>query len=104
MTEPATAADHFASADRMIATARAAWEEEKKGLELHIAGLQVELELNQKDRDRACEARDNALKTTAKLLTQFGIVSQVFEDAKKLAMEAGLYTSTEASLVQEPSK
>lgn len=92
--------DHFASADRLISTARAAADEERKRFEQRIFELETELRITRELREATQQTCDAALQTTTKLLTQFGIVSQVFEDAKRLAIDAGLYTKTTTGIDQ----
>lgn len=87
-----TTADHLASLDATLAAAKAAWEGEKKVLQEQILKLETELALRTRFHDDAIAAKEQALRTTAKLLTQFGVVSSVFEEAKQLAIDAGLYT------------
>lgn len=95
-------AEKFASIDTQLAAARAAWEEDRTTLEKRIHELEVELALTKGALDKAGGARDEAFRTTAKLLTQFGIVATVFAEAKQVAMEAGLYTeSTKPRLEQK---
>lgn len=85
-------AEHFASIDAQLATARMAWEAEKLTLEQHVMQLEAELAIRTKLHDEAIVAKDRALRSTAKLLAQFGVVATVFDEAKQLALEAGLYT------------
>lgn len=84
---------HLDSLDAQIATIRAAFDAEKKALTEHIMTLETELAIRTKLHDDAIRSKDAAMRTTAKLLTQFGIVATVFEEAKQLAMNAGLYTN-----------
>lgn len=84
--------EHLASLDSTLLAAKTAWEAEKKQLEDRIFALETELSLRTTLHDKAVEARSNAEKMAAKLVAQFGMVAQVFDDAKQLAINAGLYS------------
>lgn len=85
------AAEHFASIDRQLADARAAWQDERAALEKRILELQTELAIRTSLHERCEDRTRTALQTTAKLLAQFGVVSAVFEEARQLAIASGLY-------------
>ena len=87
-------AEHFASIDIQLANARASWQEDRKVLERQILELETQLRLTEEAMVRACSARDLAVRTSLKLLTQFGIVATVFDEAKEVAIAAGLYHET----------
>jgi hypothetical protein len=93
----------FTSVDRIVAEARAMWQGEKAILEQRILTLETELALRTSLHDRAIESKDNALKQTATLMAQFGVVAQVFDDARRMAIEAGFYSdpTTKSPLIDE---
>lgn len=82
--------DHLTSLDTTLAAARSAWTDERKALLDRIFALETELALHKSLFDRASFDRAQAERVTAKLLTQFGVVSLVFDEAKQLALSAGL--------------
>lgn len=86
------AADHFSSLDATLAAAKAAWDKDRGALLQRIRELETELSLTKAALDKAGTARDEAFRQTAKLLTQFGVVATVFDEAKQTAIAAGLYT------------
>ena len=65
---------------------------EKKTLEDQLLAAQLELKLQGKALADAIEARSRAEQMAAKLVAQFGVVVQVFDDARQLAIDSGLYT------------
>lgn len=87
--------ERFTSLDATLDAARRAWADERKALEDKLLASELELKLTKEALDKAIQARSIAERTSAKLVAQFGMVSQVFEDAKELAIEAGFYTKLE---------
>lgn len=85
-------AEHFASLDSRVAEIRAAWDAERTALQHRIMELETELTIRTKLHEDAIQGKDEAMRTTVKLLTQFGIVATVFDEAKQVAMAAGLYS------------
>lgn len=83
---------HFSSLDATLAAAKAAWDKDRGALLQRIRELETELSLTKSALDKAAVARDEAFRQTAKLLTQFGVVATVFDEAKQTAIAAGLYT------------
>lgn len=79
----------FSSIDAHLAAMRAQFEAEKKTLQDQLFIAQAEVHLIRDQLDRAIEARSTAERITAKLLTQFGTVALIFEEARSLAQSAG---------------
>src|SRR6478609_4255123 len=85
-----TTEEHLTSLDSALAAARNSWAEERKSLLDRIFALETELALHKNLFDRAAADRNQAERVTAKLLAQFGMVAVIFDEAKSLALSAGL--------------
>jgi hypothetical protein len=82
-----SALDHLDSIDSKLAEMRHKFEEEQKALRDQLFVAQAEARLAKEQLERAVEARASAERVTAKLLTQFGTVAMIFEEAKTMAEE-----------------
>ena len=90
-------AEHFDSIDARLEAAKQAWASERKGLEDQLLASQIELRMTREALAKAVDARDIYARSTAALLAKFGVVAQIFEDAREAAVEAGLYTKATAN-------
>ena len=77
----------YKSIDEQLAELRAQHESEMQACKDRTLAAEVESALLKEQLEKANEARAAAERVTTKLLTQFGLVSQVFEEAKALALE-----------------
>lgn len=84
-----SATDHFSSIDVTLANIREAHQREMQSLKDELMKCQLEASLHKDAAVRAIEARASAERIAQTLLTEFGLVSLVFERAKKLALESG---------------
>jgi hypothetical protein len=82
-----TAMDHFTSIDRQLTTMKDHYEQERKLLQDQVFVAQTEAHIAKEQLAIAIEARSHAERMVTKLLTQFGTVAQIFEEAKRLAEE-----------------
>lgn len=79
--------DHFTSIDQQLTDMRKHFEEERKALQDQVFVAQTEAALAKEQLKTAVEARALAERRATRLLTQFGTVAQIFEEAKQVALE-----------------
>lgn len=85
----------FKTIDETLADIRATHEAEMRACTDRTLAAEVEAALLKEQLDKCNEARAVAERVTTKLLTQFGVVAQVFEDARRMALQ--LEPPTEAT-------
>lgn len=83
----AVALDHFTSIDQQLVAMKDHFDRERKLLQDQMFVAQTEAHLAREQLAVAVEARSHAERMVTKLLTQFGTVAQIFEEAKRLAEE-----------------
>lgn len=94
------ATDHFTSIDSLLADMRVAHASEMQTLKDELIKAQLEAAMHKAACEKAVEARSAADRTVTKLLTQFGTVALVFEEARAVAIEAGLSTEPKSAVVE----
>lgn len=87
MSNQPKALDHFSSIDRQLAEMKDEFEAERKLLQDQLFAARTEAHLSRELLIVATEARSLAEQRCTKLLTQFGTVAMIFEEAKQLAEE-----------------
>jgi hypothetical protein len=81
------ALEHLKSIDEAIAEMRRHFEAEQKALSDRLFVAEAETHLAKTQLAAAVEARSKAERIAVKLLTQFGTVAMIFDEAKRLAEE-----------------
>src|SRR5215510_4609110 len=96
-----SAMDHFSSIDRQLGVMREHFETELKAMKDQLFVAQAEARLAQEQLAKAVEARSRAERITARLLTQFGTVAMIFDEARTLAIEANKERAITEDVVAE---
>jgi hypothetical protein len=94
-TKTLSALEHFESIDSKLSEMRRHFEAEQKALQDQLFMAQAESRLARDQLAQAVEARAVAERIATKLLTQFGTVALIFEEAKQLAEEVARHSTME---------
>lgn len=79
--------DKFKSLDETLAGIREEYEAQLKAMGDALLAAQIEATMAKDQLKQAREAQASAERVTTKLLTQFGLVAQVFEEARAIALK-----------------
>lgn len=82
-----SALDHLNSIDETLNRVRQDHAHEVKTLQDQLLAAQIELQLCRGTTEREKNDRIAAERITMKLITQFGMVENIFSEAKRLALE-----------------
>lgn len=78
--------DYYKTLDETVAAIRADCETQLQAMRDKLLAAEIEATMAKDQLQLAREAEAAANRVTTKLLTQFGLVSQVFEEARALAL------------------
>lgn len=79
--------DHYKALDETISAIRADCEAQLQAMRDKLLAAEIEATMAKDGLKAAREAEAAAQRVTTKLLTQFGLVAQVFDEARKIAMD-----------------
>ena len=79
--------DHFMTLDETVRAIKAEYEEKLTAMKDKLMAAEIEATMAKSGMAEARAAQAQAERITTKLLTQFGLVAKVFEEARELALK-----------------